>query len=150
MAADGRADHASDDCRARCAECLLQLRDTGTLLLDDQFLILGEYMNNLPTDGQPGVGAEFLMWALTNQKHPSRCEITHITKTNSSDVSFVEFPDDPALTGFDPSDRKFIAVAAAACPIPEVWQALDGKWRNFATCLKSHGIVVIFFCSDVR
>ena len=42
-----------------------------------------------------------------------RCDLVPITPINDSENEFEEFPDDPVLEGFDPDDRKFIAVAIA-------------------------------------
>jgi hypothetical protein len=80
------------------------------LVLDDMWRIIGEYMQNLRRSGEPGVGDAFLRWVLTNKDNPQRCDLVTITPVEND---FREFPADAALSDFDPSDRKFIAVALA-------------------------------------
>ncbi len=40
------------------------------LVLDDMWRIIGEYMQNLRSSGEPGVGDAFLRWVLTNKDNP--------------------------------------------------------------------------------
>jgi hypothetical protein len=55
------------------------------------------------------VGDAFLKWVLTNRTNPKHCEQVRITQIAEND--FAEFPRSQSLVGFDPSDRKFVAVA---------------------------------------
>src|SRR5207245_8723519 len=59
---------------------------------------------------------------------------------------FAEFPRDPALEGFDLSDRKFVAVARASRHSPTVLNAVDSDWRIYEEPLKRHGVEVEFLC----
>ncbi len=61
---------------------------------------------------------------------------------------FEEFPDDPALEGFDPDDRKFIAVAVAHPEGPPILQAVDSQWWDFRAAFRRNGIIVEFICEE--
>jgi hypothetical protein len=137
-------DNHDPSCVTACVDYLLDLRANGTIVLDDAWLILGEYESNLRSSGQPGVGDAFFKWVLTNQANSDRCILTHITP--NAERSFEEFPSDPALSDFDPSDRKFIAVARARPDNPPVAQALDSKWWGFRRAFKANGVNVEFLC----
>jgi hypothetical protein len=134
------------ECVARCADRLDAFTKTGVVVLDDRRRIVSEYLLNLRGTGQPGVGSAFLKWVLTNEYNPSRCCRVAITEADEDGQSFVEFPRDPRLHGFDPSDRKFIAVAMAHPERPPVLQALDSKWWGYRDILRENGVDVEFLC----
>ena len=71
-----------------------------------------------------------------------------ITPVDGSENEFEEFPDDPALDGFDPDDRKFIAVALAHLERPPILQAVDGQWWDFRDAFRQHGVTIEFICED--
>jgi hypothetical protein len=52
------------------------------------------------------------------------------------------------LADFDPSDKKFVAVAIACSENPSILQATDCKWIKWAPSLKEKGIEVKFLCPD--
>ena len=85
---------------------------TDKIVLDEGNRILSEYGVNLRSDGQPGVGDAFLKWVYTYQWNSKRCDRVRITPTEDGS-SFAEFPHDRELTGFDLSDRMFVAAARA-------------------------------------
>ena len=135
-------------CVAACVRHLTSFLACGRLVLDDGWRILREYMGNLHSSGQPGVGDAFLKWALTNQFNPQRCCLVRITPRDGCPTDFAEFPTDPRLRSFDPSDRKFIAVAVAHPERPPVHQALDRKWWQHRSALRDNGVDVNFLCPD--
>ena len=61
----------------------------------------------------------------------------------------LEFPDDPALTGFDSSDRKFVAVAVASEIQPALLNATDTDWWEYRVELERHGVNVHFLCPEL-
>jgi hypothetical protein len=142
------ARQASPVCVATCSRRILELIKTGKLVLDDQWLIIREYCAHLRSSGQPGVGDAFLKWVLTNRMNPDRCELVPITILDRAHHQFGEFPSDLALASFDPSDRKFVAVARKHPRRPPILQAVDRKWWPFREILKSHGVIVEFLCPD--
>jgi len=116
--------------------------------VDDGWLIIGEYRNNLAASGQPGIGSAFLKWVLTNHLNPSVCTRVRITRKRSVAEDYDEFPDDPDLAAFDPADRKFVAVAAAHPERPPILQAVDTKWWGWKDALARNGVEVLFLCPD--
>ena len=145
VVANRRSEQASTACVWICVRCLWQITLNGKVVLDDGWRLIGEYIRNLRSDGQPGVGDAFLKWVLTNWKNPNRCELVTISPTQR-DNDFREFPKDPALKRFDPSDRKFVATALGHPKRPPILQAIDWKWWHLKNALRSNGVRVRFLC----
>ncbi|MYA55617.1 hypothetical protein F4X88_04905 [Candidatus Poribacteria bacterium] len=149
VVANGRSQQASAGCVLTCAEKLQQIM-TGemTLVLDDDWKILGEYMRNLHSRGSD-VDDRFLAWLLTNKD--KQCDFVSITPIDGSENDFHEFPTDPALQNFDPADRKFIAVALTHSEKPPILQAVDSEWWNYRDALHRNGVTIDFICEhDIR
>ncbi len=147
--ANGHSAQASTNCVVTCVEHLQRITNgMDQLVLDDQWRIIGEYQNNLHSGGQPGVGDAFLKWVLTNRTNQRRCEHVSITPVNKQETTFEEFPADPALKDFDPSDRKFVAVALAHPKRPPIWQAVDSEWWACRGALERNGVTIEFVCED--
>lgn len=134
-------------CVASCARRLQIVRDSEIVAIDSGWRILREYKAQLNEGGQPGVGDAFLKWLLTNHANPTRCHKVEITPVAAGD-SFVEFPHDPRLQRFDPSDRKFVAVNVAHAARPPIVNATDSDWQIFEADLRVYGIEVEFVCPD--
>ena len=84
VVAKGRSGQASLGCVITCNERLGQIMSGEVkLVLDDMWRIIGEYMQNLRSSGEPGVGDAFLRWVLTNKDNPQRCELVTITPVES-------------------------------------------------------------------
>ncbi len=139
------APQASQDCVISCVRQLEGIKATGRIVLDDGYLILSEYRARLRSEGEPGEGDAFLKWVLTNQANPQRCDQVHINPTEDGS-NFAEFPNDPALTGFDRSDRVFVAVARAHPDSPPILNAVDTNWWLFRAALERNGVHVEFLC----
>ncbi len=152
VVANGKSGQASPTCVATCAKRLVRFEaGDERLIIDSGWLIIREYKNNLSQTGQPGPGSSFLKWVLTNYANPQRCKQVAITPSLTIANSFDEFPNDPALSGFDPSDRKFVAVALAHAGCPPILQAVDRKWWNLRDDLERNGVSVEFICeNDVK
>ena len=149
VVANGRTAQASLDCLQACLDALKNIRERGIVVLDDAMHILKEYMGNLSLSGQSGLGDAFLKWVWDHQANAARCEIVHITPKSGEDDNFEEFPADPALASFDPSDRKFVAVARASRHKPVVLNAVDTDWWIFRTPLRRHRVRVRFLCPEL-
>ncbi len=148
VVANGRADQASPACVLTCVDRLRALMDVGTLVLDADYRILTEYHHHLRSSGQPGVGDGFLRWVLTHQR-THRCSYVQLRLAEPGDPnSFVDFPDDPRLAAFDPSDRAFTAAARAHPDHPPVWEAVDTDWQQHARALQENGVAIEFLCPD--
>ena len=147
VVANRRSEQASPECVRSCLQRLQMItQETDKLVLDNQRHIIREYQANLRSDGQPGVRDAFLKWVLTNWKNKKRCELVMITQVGTDETDFREFPTDPALKGFDRSDRKFVAVALAHSQRPPILQAVDSKWWNFKEALGRYDVKVDFLC----
>ncbi|MEB3338149.1 MAG: hypothetical protein VKJ46_11845 [Leptolyngbyaceae bacterium] len=120
------------------------VQKTDTLVLDNLWLIIGEYKKKVSPSGQPGVGDAFLKWVLTNRSNPQRCEQVSITQISENE--FAEFPKSEALEKFDRSDRKFVAVALAHPHHPPITNAVDSDWRDFQDALAEYGVQIEFLC----
>ena len=144
VVANGRSEQASSDCVEACGDRLEEImRGKVKLVLDNRWIILREYMQNLRSNGAD-VGDRFLGWILVNKD--DRCDLVSITPINGSENEFEEFPDDPALDEFDRDDRKFIAVACAHPERPPILQAVDSQWWDFRNAFCRNGVRVEFIC----
>ena len=77
IVANGRETHADLDCQNASVNALLEIVESGMLVLDDQMQILEEYRGYLSPSGQPGVGDAFMQWVWENQAVIERCEQVH-------------------------------------------------------------------------
>lgn len=141
---------ASPHCVKVCIQRVRDIQLHYVLVVDDGWHILREYMAQLRSEGQPGVGDAFLKWVLTQQANPRHCEQVHITvaESSSSHRRFAEFPEDEHLVGFDPSDQKFVAVSLAHPDRPPILNAVDSDWLIFQSALEQHGVQVETLCPD--
>lgn len=146
VVANGKSTQADPDCVIACITALRDIREHGVILLDDTLLILGEYMRNLSMSGQPGVGDLFMKWVWAIQADPRHCQQVAITPAPGDLTNFVEFPPDAALTNFDRSDRKFVAVALASGCTPQILNAVDTDWANHCAALTRNGVLLRFLC----
>jgi hypothetical protein len=151
VVANRRAPQASERRVLACINKLMEVQSDGRLVLDDKSLILNEYLRNLSPKGQPGVGDAFFKWLWLNQGNPDLCERVEVHTRGQADDDFEEFPEDPALAGFDRGDRKFVAVARASKsrPRPSILNAVDSDWWIHRHALKRHEIEIEFLCPEV-
>jgi hypothetical protein len=145
VVANGRTDVSnggrppSIDCRLAAIDFLEETLATRCVLLDLAGEIQAEYRRYLSPTGQPGVGDRFYLQILMSA--PARVE--RLDLPHRAGV-YEDFPDDPALRGFDPSDRKFAAMARRGkAPIAN---ATDTDWLHHNTALTANGITVQFVC----
>jgi len=141
-------DHAdvSGDCRAECVRRLQAMQATGIAVIDDNFRILGEYLNKTRIKPPKGVGDVFLKWLLRQANNPKRVEQVALIDLGTD--RYAEFPDATLEPLFDAPDRKFAAVANAHIAKPSIWQAADCKWLDWEQALAAHGVRVVFLCAD--
>ncbi len=156
IAANDFDTHASPECVEKCAQALLEVQN-GQVVMDADGRIFQEYARYLSRASRQLPGTAFYLWVLNNQYTASHCELVSLTLRNQNQNDgaqspdpndFVEFPNDPELAAFDPSDRKFIAVAHASKNSPTVLEATDTKWGNFREAFERNGISVRFLCLD--
>lgn len=140
----GEAEQAEPACVLACVDRMAEIKTDGRLVLDDGNRILREYPK--PT-GQLKAGHAFAKWAWTNHRNPERCTLVSIQ--SDDERGFAEFPDDDDLAGFDPDDRKFVAVAVASGESPRILNASDTDWRDHRHALSRHGVIVEFVCPEL-
>jgi len=150
VVANERNSAAGPRCVLTCVNHLSAIQQEHILVLDDQWRIIREYMAELRSEGQPGVGDAFLKWVLTNRNNPNRCTYVHITPVSGSEDEndFVEFPDDVRLAKFDRADRKFVAVARSHPEHPPIYNATDTDWMPVSSVLLEYDVMVEFLCPE--
>lgn len=146
--ANGANAGAPPGCVAASARALLTVMKRGHVFVDDAGLLVKEYRANLNARGAPGPGDVFFKWLLTHEYGGERVTRVPITPKGgpNEDEDFEELPTPTDGTFFDPSDRKFLAVAAAAEERPPVLQAFDSKWWGWRDALAALGLRVHFLC----
>jgi hypothetical protein len=150
IVANGRADPSSGarepslGCRIAAIEFLTQALKSHRILLDLAGEIQKEYRTYLNPGGQPGVGDRFYQAILMSM--PTRVERVDLPRTAEGD--YVDFPADPELADFDPSDRKFAALARRArAPVAN---ATDTDWLHHRVALERNGVTVDFVCGCTK
>lgn len=139
IVANGDSKHALQ-CRLAAVKFLRQLIADGTVVVDVDRAIESEYRRHLAPKGQPGVGDQFYRMVINSA--PNLVDRVMLPRNEQGD--YVDFPGDPQLAGFDPSDRKFAALACRES-IPVV-NAVDSDWLHAYDALAQNGIVVDFLC----
>ena len=132
------------DCEETCVRFIQSFWRQHTLVIDDQFLVLGEYQHKLRAK-RGGIGDKFLKMALTSQSNVKRITIT---RSGSTEHDFIEYPDTLSAMDIDPSDRKFFALSNANTAETPIAQASDSKWIGWAEALQAAGITVHFLCKS--
>jgi hypothetical protein len=127
-------------CRIACVEFLLMLVRDGLVLLDAAGEIQDEYRRHLNPRGQPGVGDRFYQVVLHNAPHlVERCDLPR-----RADGQYADLAESLIDIAFDPSDRKFAAMARREA-VP-VYNATDSDWVNAAHTLASEAIEIQHLC----
>lgn len=145
--ANGRHPDASDGCVANCVAFLLDVKQDGLVVLDDERRILDEYRRNVKPGGQPRTGYQFFKWLRDCHVRQVVVKLTPRSTLGGAE-DFEEFPDAPDLAGFDPADRKFVAVARASDRDPEIANATDADWVDYRQALALHGVRVRQLCVE--
>ena len=140
IAANGRGTHADRRCQLACIETLRGLVERGTVAVDDGNLILDEYRNRLNFAGGPGVGDMFFKHVFNHQYQGGRVRRVPVTPVEDERRGFEELPENR----FDPSDRKFLAVAVAGRAA--VLNATDGDWGEQRALMEALGVEVNELC----
>jgi hypothetical protein len=149
LVANGQHENVEPDCVSTCALALQDLMKNGKLALDGGYLILNEYQNKTQPKKGNRPGDAFVKWALQNSGNPTRCDQVELQAHATR--KFESFPDHVDLQNFDEPDRKFVAVSMAHPDHPEILQAADSKWLDWAPALKENQVLVNFLCiRDVK
>lgn len=147
--ADKKSDPVDLPCFIACVDMLdTILNQQERLVVDWGREILLEYLTELQQPGgQPGVGTRLVLWLQRNWGNVDL--VDYVTTTPTAD-GYAEYPTDPAFASFDPSDRKFVAVAISHPAKPPIYNATDSDWLTIhATLEQHHAVRVIFLCPDL-
>lgn len=145
IVANGRADSSrggaipSPECRLAAIKFLEEALSSCKILLDLDGEIQKEYQRYLNPSGAPGVGDRFYLEMLN-----SLPRLVIRTDLPRNGIDYIDFPGDPELNDFDPSDRKFAAMARRTGA--HVVNATDSDWLHHRDILARHGIDVDFVC----
>jgi hypothetical protein len=144
IVANGNADSAkvtpSINCRMAAIQFLQKMLESGKILVDHEGEIQAEYRKHLNPRGQPGVGDRFYQEVL----HSAPRLIERIELRRGADGEYIDLPQAVADANFDPSDRKFAALAARTKAM--VANATDSDWLIHRKVLEDNGIRVRFLC----
>ncbi len=132
-------------CVEKCIKTLEEIIKSGVVVIDNENEVFAEYHKHLSLKGQPGMGDKFMKWLHDRQWTPTHVDRVHLHKDGSD---YVDFPQQEGLLDFDPSDKKFVALAVAHKERPPILQALDSKWWGWKDSLLNAGVTVTFLCSE--
>jgi hypothetical protein len=140
--------HADQDCIITCIDELEKVRGKKIISIDSNGLCFSEYFEHVNRSGQPGPGDAFVKWLWDNQANQDCCESVAITPVDDGRI-FDEFPNDPELTAFDRSDRKFVAVARNSQYQAKIINATDSDWWEVRIHFAKHQIDIEFLCPEL-
>jgi hypothetical protein len=69
LVANGQHKDVSEDCVIECVKRLQTIQQKGIAVIDDGYLILGEYQHKTRLNPPKGVGDVFLKWLLRHAGH---------------------------------------------------------------------------------
>lgn len=144
LVANGAHPAVSYDCREKCVSLLSELVRRGTVVIDDGNEIVEEYLRRTRPHTGNRAGDAFLKWLLNNQGNGKRVErvaISSVANHSYAELDALNLP-----IRIDPSDRKFVAVAAGAASATPIWEATDCKWLDWWQALEAAGLKVEFAC----
>ncbi|MEX0973664.1 MAG: hypothetical protein WDZ46_10475 [Solirubrobacterales bacterium] len=85
-----------------------------------------------------------MRWINDHQHDARFCTLVSLTIRPNGEI--VEFPTQQSLAKFDPSDKKFVAVAVAHSDDPPIQVALDRGWVRYREALADVGVEIEFLC----
>lgn len=140
IVANGNDESVRLECRIAAVEFLRKAIKNGMIYLDTAGEIQTEYRTHLNPRGQPGVGDLFYREVINS--HPKK--ISRVDVSKQADGQYEDVPQAIVDAGFDPSDRKFVAVALKSNA--GVHNAVDSDWVNDRALLEANGVEIIFLC----
>jgi hypothetical protein len=147
LVAEGSAPQMTPRCVSVCLERLERVKSSEQVVLDDKWVILGEYQRKLYPNRHLGPGSAFLKWLLQVQADVKHVSPISLSLRGKDETLFAEFPSDNDLEAeIDPADRKFNAAANAHAEKPPVLECTDSKWLGWEERLRAHGIRLEVLC----
>ena len=140
VANGGVTTHADIQCQLSCVEKLESVVEENTVAIDCTGLVMEEYQRHLSFSGQPGMGDAFFKHVFDFQYRGVSVARVPVTRSDDQQRGFEELP----RNTFDPSDRKFLAVAVVARAV--VLNATDSDWEEQKPLMDSLGVEVDQLC----
>lgn len=140
IVANGRNTHADERCQLTCVEKLESVVSQDVVVIDNSRAILAEYGTYLRPSGMPGTGDMFYKHVLNFLHRPDRVRMVSVTPSEDLGRGFEELPEN----AFDPSDRKFLAVAVVADAV--VLNATDSDWGEHTALMDQLEVEVSQLC----
>jgi hypothetical protein len=133
-------------CVGKCAKELNEIVAKGVLVIDANGGVLKEYKKYLSYSGEPGIGDLLFKWLVDNRYNEDRVHQITLKPHPAREGDFAEFPDDPALDGFDRDDRIFVALALSHPQRPAILTAVDSDYWHYEEPLTGCGVSVTHVC----
>lgn len=130
------------ECRIAAVRFLQELVSKGRLVLDSAGEMQAEYRPYFSPAGQPGVGDRFYQIVLHSAPHL----VERVDLPKRPDGEYAALPQSLVDVGFDPSDRKFAAMARQE-GIP-VYNSTDSDWIEADAALVAEAIEVRHLCGS--
>ena len=130
-----------DACRIACAKFLMDAIKSGVILLDDADVVFRYYRRKASLSGQPGSGDVFL-----RELYRSSYSGKTVVRVNVGLPPNFGLPIAFTVSGFDPDDMIYVALARASMPA-EVVNAADSDYANTASSLAEIGVPIRELCS---
>lgn len=140
IVANGQDATIRPECRSAAVKLLIKATQSGKIFLDIAGEIQAEYRKHLNSRGQPGVGDRFYLEIINS--HPRK--VVRVCIPKRADGEFADLPQAVIDSGFDPSDRKFAALARRSKA--KVHNAVDSDWVEKRAVLEANGIEIVFLC----
>ena len=140
IVANRRGTHADERCQLACVEQLEAVVAQDVVAIDDGRAILAEYGKHLRSSGMPGTGDMFYKHVLNLLYRPNRVRMVAVIPSEDPGRGFEELPENT----FDPSDRKFLAVAVVAQAV--VLNATDSDWGEHEALMHTLGVEISQLC----
>ena len=141
IVANGDNQEVDCECQLNCVEKLEDLVKQGCVVVDEGGEIFEEYREYWEQGNIPGIGHVFFKHVWDNQHSPNgHVQRVVITPSDDTEKGFEELP----KNDFDPSDRKFLAVAVKANAV--VLNAVDSDWKEQAPLMRRLCVEVCQLC----
>lgn len=138
------APQADDVCRLAVVRKLRELVRNGIAVIDDAGEVMRKYRRYLNGKGQPGVGDAFLKHIADHEYNVSK--VIRVALERDGDGNYAEFPADPTLSSFDPSDRIFVALALSAPKTTTLLNAVDSDYSQHRVPREKYGVRIEELC----
>lgn len=133
-------------CADKCIDLLHNIIQLGTIIVVDSHQeILEEYRKVIRVNmrHEPNMTSVFYRRIMQKLAEASpQIEVVELHQKGRH--MYEEYPEHPALSGFDPPDKKYIALANVHSSKPHIVNATDTDWWHVKSVLAELGIIVDF------